>query len=177
MRVLAPRTWAFLAIGASVLPLTAWTSHAGSPAQPKCSAADTRRTATLLVNGGAHHAPLYLRFCGPARGVIDLNGKSFAIRGGWCHHGRSSFSAELVIAIGLIANRPAAPGRGISLRLPRRPGRTTIDDSEFEVPGMRVAASGIVVLAPGLRGGTFSLYGRTASGPTGVRLSGSWACG
>ena len=42
---------------------------------------------------------------------------------------------------------------------------------------MRVAASGTVILGKGLRGGTFTVYGRTASGPTGVRLSGSWHCG
>jgi len=52
-----------------------------------------------------------------------------------------------------------------------------IDDSEFEVPGRRVAASGTVILSKGLKGGTFTLYCRTALGPAGARLRGSWTCG
>jgi hypothetical protein len=52
----------------------------------------------------------------------------------------------------------------------------TIDDSEIEVPGERVAASGTVVVSDDLSRGWFSLYGRDASGPTGPLVSGSWRC-
>jgi hypothetical protein len=83
------------------------------------------------------------------------------------------------ISIGLIRDPPAAPGRGISLvRLEAtRPGPVSIGDSEIEVGGMRVAASGTVTIGKELKGGVFSLYGRDASGPTGVTLTGSWTCG
>jgi hypothetical protein len=150
-------------------------ARTASPAPPRCSAADTRRTATLLVDGGVHNSPLYIRSCGPAQAVIDLNGQSYPIRGGYCRP--ASVRGTELVSIGLLANAPAAPGRGIALTLPTRSGPTRINDSEFEVPGRRVEASGTVILGKGLKGGTFTLYGRTASGPTGVRLSGSWACG
>jgi hypothetical protein len=58
-----------------------------------------------------------------------------------------------------------------------RPGPVTIDDSEIEIPGIRVAASGTVTVGKRLRGGTFNLYGRDASGPTGVNVTGTWTCG
>jgi hypothetical protein len=171
------RVPACLAIGASLLLLTGWTTKAVSTPRPTCSAADTRAHKTRVVGRGAHHAPLDLRYCGPARGVIDLDGRSYAIRGGWCRHVRNGPGEnENSVAIGLIANPPAAPGRGISLRLPLRAGRIRIDDSEFEVPGRRVAASGIVTVGTRLTSGTFNVYGRTAAGPTGIKLIGSWTC-
>lgn len=82
------------------------------------------------------------------------------------------------ISIGLIRDPPAAPGRGISLvRLEAtRPGPVNLGDSEIEVGGMRVAASGTLTIGKELKGGAFSLYGRDASGPTGVTLTGSWTC-
>jgi hypothetical protein len=45
------------------------------------------------------------------------------------------------------------------------------------VPGIRVAASGTVLVNEALKGGSFFLYGRDASGPTGVTLTGTWTCG
>jgi hypothetical protein len=52
-----------------------------------------------------------------------------------------------------------------------------IDDSEIEVAGTRVGASGTVLVGERLKGGSFFLYGRTASGPTGITLAGTWTCG
>jgi hypothetical protein len=83
------------------------------------------------------------------------------------------------IFIGLIVSPPSSPGLGVEF--PWEPSVThgqpiTIDDSEIEVPGQRVAASGTVVVNKQLNGGWFSLYGRDASGPTGPLVSGSWAC-
>jgi len=58
-----------------------------------------------------------------------------------------------------------------------QPGPVQIDDSEIEVAGTRVAASGTVLSGERLKGGSFFLYGRTASGPTGITLAGTWSCG
>lgn len=108
-----------------------------------------------MVHGAFHDAPLCLRYCSPARAVVYLNGKAYTIRGGHCYQRRGA--SEGVLAIGLITNRPAAPGQGILLTWPTRPGPVRIDDSEVEVPGMRVAASGTVLVRKGLKGGTFAL--------------------
>jgi hypothetical protein len=83
------------------------------------------------------------------------------------------------IAIGYsVAEAGVPPGRAVLFWW--RPASThaqaiTIDDSEIEVPGTEVAASGTVV-GKRLNGGWFSLYGRDASGPTGPLVSGSWTC-
>ena len=166
---------ALLVIGASVLLLTAWTTQAASPGRPGCSVKDTRRNTTLVVKGGFHDAPLYLRYCGPARAVVHLNGKAYTIRGGWCRRRREGSGGE--VAIGLIANQPAAPGQGVALVWPNPMGPARIDDAEIEVPGIRVAASGTATVGKGLKGGRFTLYGPDQSGPTGMSLTGSWTCG
>jgi hypothetical protein len=61
------------------------------------------------------------------------------------------------ISIGLIRNPPAAPGLGVSLVRLRatRPGLVTIDDSEIEMAGLRVAASGTVIIGEGAEGRVF----------------------
>jgi hypothetical protein len=85
--------------------------------------------------------------------------------------------------IGLLTNPPATPSGAVAVPYVgpvgrvTRPGPVTIDDSEIEVPGIRVAASGTVIVGKGLKGGSFFLYGRDASGPTGVTVTGSWTCG
>jgi hypothetical protein len=166
-----------VATGTLVFLVTAWTGGSALPAPPSCSAADTRHNALLVETP-------YLRFCGPARAVVYLNGTTYRIRGGYCvprravraRTPRKRFGG---IAIGLVADPPAPPGLGADFRL--RPPVThgqpiTIGDSEIEVPGTRVAASGTVVVDNDLNGGWFSLYGRDASGPTGPLVSGSWKC-
>jgi|SRR4249919_2250423 len=160
-----------------VLFPTAWTTKAVSPTPPRCSAADTRRNAFLWNS-------LYSRFCGPARAVVHLNGKTYRIRGGHCLPRRSPRTKTKRrrlngMEIGLLADSPAPAGRGISLIhwMATQPRPVTIEDSEIEVPGTRVAASGTIIVGKGLKGGTFSLYSRDASGPTGVTLTGSWTCG
>lgn len=170
-----------LAICMSVLLLTAWTTKT-SPTPPRCTAADTRRNATRVVNDPSSGKPLYFRFCGPARAVVYMNGRSYRIGGGHCYPLRSSRTTRrrlTEIAVGFITNAPAAPGRGIDLphlEATQR-GPVQIDDSEIEVAGTRVAASGTVLVGTGLKSGSFFLYGRDASGPTGVTLAGTWTCG
>jgi hypothetical protein len=158
-----------------VLLLTAWTTKAASPTPPRCSASDTRRNAT-------HFEAPYSRFCGPARGVVYLNGETYTIRGGHCYPRQAPRKKRrrlTDITIGLFGDPPATPGRGIWLPhlLMTHPGLAHIDDSEIEVPGMRVGGSGTVIVRNGLKDGSFFLYGRDASGPTGVIVTGTWTCG
>jgi hypothetical protein len=164
---------------------------AAAPAPPICSAEDTRRKALLRTPG-------YFRFCGPARAVVYVTRigpgfravtETYRIRGGWCWPRRSEHQKTPRrrfggVSIGLIANPPEPPGRAVDFRFYGKRGETpvthgravTIDDSEIEVPGTRVAGSGVVVVGKKLNGGWFSLSGRDASGPTGQLVSGSWSC-
>jgi hypothetical protein len=84
------------------------------------------------------------------------------------------------VAIGFVAQEAKSPpGRAVTFwwEPPSTHAQAvTIDDSEIEIPGTRVAASGTVVVGKRLNGGWFSLYGRDASGPTGPLVSGSWTC-
>jgi hypothetical protein len=154
--------------------------HGATSTPPLCSASDGRRSATLQVPAlGSTEA---MRFCGPASASIRLNGKRYRIEGGHCFYGRPPYKRTILsgVAIGLITNPPKRPGLGISLFWDppvTRAGSLVIDDSEIELNGMRIAASGQVYVAGGLRAGSFRLYGRDASGLTGPRLRGSWTCG
>jgi hypothetical protein len=163
-----------LAACVSVLLLAASSIQAAST-PPRCSAGDARRNAT-------HYESPYTRFCGPARGVVYLNGTSYTMRGGHCDPLQAPRKKRRLlrrITIGVIADPPAAPGRRISILHLHvtRPGPVQIDDSEVEMGDTRVAASGTVLVGAGLKSGSFFLFGRDASGPTGVTLAGTWTCG
>lgn len=171
-----------LTVVALVVPAGGWSFTGSTPASatlpppPNCSAADTRRTVMLISGKGSYHAPLYMRACGPAHGVIDFNGRSYSIQGGWCTSSR--VEGVVRVRIGLATNQPAAPGQAIWLKLPLHPGRITITDSVFELPVLGdVAGVGTVILNPGLKSGTFTLHSRgAANGPSG-HFTGSWSCG
>ncbi len=84
------------------------------------------------------------------------------------------------IGIGLIANKPARPGFGITffwVPPSTHAALVAIDDSKIQVPARRVAASGSVTVAKSLNSESFRLYGRTESGLTGDRVTGTWTCG
>jgi hypothetical protein len=178
---------ALAASSALLLMATGWHTGPDSLTPPQCSAADTKQQKTLLVPSTGN--PVYIRYCGPARALVRVKGRAYRIRGGRCIRGalgapkRTSKRIFAGIAIGLIANPPARPGLGISFWWDppsTRPRRVTIDDSEIEVPGRRIAASGAVVVGRKRNVGdvgTFRLYGRTGAGPTGDRVTGSWTCG
>jgi len=122
---------------------------------------------------------VYLRWCGRAQATVLFAGRRYAIRGGHCS---SPTQGTLTgVAIGLVANPPApAIGRGLVFDFhgPVSRARTVrIKDSEIEVPGVRIAASGTVTVSAELNKGTFKLFGRTAAGPTGKNVSGSFTCG
>src|SRR3954447_6381989 len=166
------RLGALLVICAGVLLLTAWTPNAASPTIPRCTARDTQLNTT-------HSVSAYIRFCGAARGIVYLNDESYAVRGGHCDPVESPRNKRRLltdITIGWLSEPPAAPGQGIWLPhlQATRPGPVQLNDSEIEVAGTRVAASGTVLVGAGLRSGSFFLYGRDASGPTGVTLAGTW---
>jgi hypothetical protein len=178
-----------IALLGCALVLTGWKAQEAPPAPPKCSAADTRREAVLTspLTGD----PVYIRACGRARATVRVNdGQPYLIRGGFCvphekarRSKKSKRRALQGFYIGVLSNPPGEPSGAAAVPFlgsttpVTRPGRVTIDDSEFEVPGIRVAASGTVTVGRLLRGGTFNLYGRDASGPTGVKVTGSWTCG
>jgi hypothetical protein len=155
------------------------TSHGSTSKPPQCSSADTRRNATLLAP--SPNAPIYLRYCGPARAVLRIGTNRYVIKGGHCLRGTNLPTAGprlAGIAIGLLSNAPK-PGRGIGFWWGppfTTVGRLQIDDSEIEIAGMRVAASGTVIVGEDLNSGRFLLYGRDASGPTGPLVRGSWSC-
>jgi hypothetical protein len=162
---------------------TAWTMSTLSLSPPRCSSDDTAQQKTLTKpEPKAGQWPIYIRFCGPARARVRVNGHTYEMRGGRCYRGSGAQESKgglSGIGIGFIANEPARPGLGISFFwIPplTQAGLVAIDDSEIEVPGLRVAASGSAVVAKGLSSGSFKLYGRTAAGPTGDRVNGSWNC-
>ena len=72
----------------------------------------------------------------------------------------------------------SAPHRGFWIDLAHnRAGAVDVTDGEVEfVPGVRVALSGTALVKPGLKRGTFNVFGRSASGPTGGKFTGSWTC-
>ena len=170
------------ALVATVLIVGPTLANVAAPTPPTCSAVDTRRHAMLTVKDPSTHEWLYIRYCGRARAVVQFEGKSYPIRGGSCFRGYRAHGERTLqgVAIGLLANPPARPGRTVNfwwVPAAIRAGPIAIDDSEIEVPGNRIAASGIVVVGPRLAGGRFTLDGRTAAGPTGKHVTGSWTCG
>ena len=175
------RTW-FAVVGVVVvLGATGWASGAGSSGRSsttplKCSPADTRAQ-RVLRNG------VSTRYCGRARAVVYVNGETYRISGGLCYprqrRGARRHRFEGV-AVGLYAAPPAGLSfttGGLTPGGVTRPGPIWIPDTETEVAGKLIVASGVLVLNGKLNGGWFSLYGRDASGPTGPLVSGSWTCG
>jgi hypothetical protein len=166
----------WVAICGSVLLLPAWSTASSSSGPPRCSATDTRRNNVLRTHS-------YVRFCGPARAVVYLKGKTYRIRGGFCFPRRSTRLKKPRqrldgIAIGFFS-KSGQPGRAVTFGGgdwgATHAMAITIDDSAIVVPGTRVPASGIVVVGKKLDGGWFSLYGRKLR-PTGPLEIGSWTC-
>lgn len=176
-----------LAVAVVVLLLatgTAWTTSPVSLTPPRCSPTDTKQQKTLTEpEPRTGQLPIYFRFCGPARARVRVNGRAYDIQGGFCYRGPGAQASKrklMGIGIGLIANKPARPGFGVTffwVPPSTDAALVAIDDSEIEVPGRRVAASGSATVAKSLNSGSFRLYGRTESGLTGDRVTGTWTCG
>ena len=83
------------------------------------------------------------------------------------------------MSFGVVTHRPLAHrGLLLVLRPGYRSGRVSVIDGQLElVPGIRVAISGAAVVTMGRDGGTFTLFGRSAAGPTGSRFTGTRTCG
>jgi hypothetical protein len=143
--------------------------HAGGASIPRvlaprsCSTADRLLKHALVSHG-------YYTMCGPASAVIRVKGTSYAIHGGNCADGVRLYFGVL--------GPGSAPHRGFFIDLAhKRAGAVDVTDGEVEfVPGVRAALSGTALVKPGPTRGTFDVYGRSASGPTGSKFTGSWTC-
>ena len=143
------------AAGAVALIAGAWTEKTASMG-PTCSALDTRTEGT--VRRGS-----WVRYCGPSRTVLRVDGKLFRIKHGNCNGNGVGF--------GLLGYGDSWPnGRGMWLRLqpagtdefywPVRPGRYSVIDGEVQLPGygsLPHTGSAIVTKHGKHLRGTFSL--------------------
>jgi hypothetical protein len=155
----------------AALVVAAWAAGASTPLPPTCSAADAQRGGILVSAGwGTDDQPGYARYCGPARAVVRVGGKSFTFKGGHCTSQRARFGV-LWNGIGT-----APPGRGfwVLLQGGRRAGRNEISDGELQLNGRVLVPKGTAIVAKSLKSATFSLATRGAS-PT--KVTGSWTCG
>lgn len=166
-----------LGVGALVLAATAW-ANGLSVAPPKCSPTNSLKGVTLRSGRGAHDAPLYLRSCGGAQAVVQVRGTRHVIRGGYCrrlHTLPTDPRARYSVAIGLVTNEPAAPGRGIGFwwaQPAKRAGRFKIAESGIQVAGKRLGGDGFVTVSRGLNSGTFSFFDPRAA----TRITGTYRC-
>lgn len=155
------------------------------PAPPRCSAANTRHNAILRVDNPTTHEPLYVRYCGPARAVVSVNGRTYTVRGGLCFPLRSARLRTPrqrleAVAIGMIANPPATRVREVNFWW--APPTTTVAHRAFmmaeydiHIPGRdyyTVNGPGTGVVGKRLNGGTFKI-----EDSTGEEITGSWTCG
>jgi len=113
-----------------------------------------------------------LRFCGTARGVVQLEGVAYTISGGYC----DASDAHLSIALGLVRTSAGPVSGGVLLVLAPgdRAGRVVVEDGEVQVPSRRLVVRGTAVVAKDRRSGTFTLVG--VREPT-LRVTGGWTCG
>jgi hypothetical protein len=152
---------AILTASLLAVALGAWPAAAAAPAPPKCSAADTQR--------GVANKRGYVRFCGAARAVVRVKGKTFTFKEGRCSSTRAGFGV-MVMGQSLKATR----GRGFEVVLEqvRHSGRTAIIDSAFQLPGVDATQSptsaGTAIIAKNLKSATFSVGGKS--------IAGSWSC-
>jgi hypothetical protein len=155
------------------------------PAPPHCSAANTRHNAILVVDNPTTHEPLYVRYCGPARAVVLVNGTTYTIRGGLCFPLRSTRLRTPrqrleAVAIGMINNPPATPARHVDFWWDPPTATVahrafTMAEYDIYVPGGPFATfggPGTGVVGKRLNGGTFKI-----ENSTGEEITGSWTCG
>ena len=152
--------------------LAGWAAAGSAPLRPNCSLAETQRQAFLRSGGwGTEDEAGYMRYCGPGRVVMQVDGRSLSIEGGSCSARRVRF--------GVLWNRvgQAPVGRGLWMLLEpgKRRGRIDIVDGEIQFPGVsRVAAPtiGTAIVAKGLMSATF-----TVSVGRATKVTGRWTCG
>jgi hypothetical protein len=144
-----------LAVGAFALVAGAWTEKTASMG-PTCSAQDTRTEGTVRLGS-------WVRYCGPSRAVLRVDGKVFRIKHGRCNGDGVGF--------GLLGYGGSWPhSRGMWLRLqpagtdemfwPVRAGRYSVIDGEVQLPGYgslpHTGSASVAKHGKSLRG-TFSL--------------------
>ena len=113
--------------------LAGWAAAGSAPLRPNCSLAETQRQAFLRSGGwGTEDEAGYMRYCGPGRVVMQVDGRSLSIEGGSCSARRVRF--------GVLWNRvgQAPVGRGLWMLLEpgKRRGRIDIVDGEIQFPGV-----------------------------------------
>jgi hypothetical protein len=156
-----------VAVALVAVGVSAW---AREGVAPTCTALNTQRHATLYTSG-------YVRYCGPGRAVLRIEGTSFTIEGGSCSGRLNRRSFGLIGSGGL-------PGKGFWFRLAPvvaadggqrwyvRPGRNTIMDGEVDLPGFSsLPHQGTATVSRDLRSATFSV-----GDPSRRRVTGSWTC-
>jgi hypothetical protein len=165
--------WMKLVLAAGVFALIAgaWTEKTASMG-PTCSARNTRNEQIVGGRGS------YVRYCGPSRAVLRVDGKVFRVKHGTCNLNEG-------VGFGLIAYGGSWPhGRGMWLRLQRagtdelfwqvRAGRYSVIDGEVQLPGYgSLPHTGTAIVAKhgkSLRG-TFSL------GSPANPVTGRFTCG
>lgn len=144
--------------------LVAAAASAGAlPPPPQCSVADNSKDAWLHIPTpglpGGH--PLYSRFCGPARAVVQVHGKTFDIRGGSCR----DIAGYETIGIGLLAfaRAPTAAYLGY--------GSATAPTVFIQLPGIRDATGQAITTGSPIRAGAFVGHFRD-----GTLFRGNWTC-
>ena len=172
------RTNARLALATiALLASSSGASLAGGVFPPRsCSAGDAGTT----INVGGDD-PAWLRFCGPASGVLRLDGRSYAISRGYCtgplrsRRPEGGYAAHRMVLLGLVRNGapPHAAALVLSITPGNRAGLAHVDDGLVEIPGHTLTVRGSAVVADDRNSGTFTLIG---SKPTRTRVTGSWRC-
>jgi hypothetical protein len=176
-----------LALGVGVLDSAA-ASRAGSQGTvepPQCPLHSTKQ---FVINAGTTpngHAPLYLRACGPAHARWQLQEKTYRADGGFCtfypvttpEGERRRFD----VVTGMVTNLGSTPVDTAAwlVMVTRRPvaaGPVNVVDSEIQVPGRPIAATGVAILRKRGRAGSFWLTARGDSSVEGQLITGSWTC-
>jgi hypothetical protein len=163
------RVLVLVAVAASIVVLTGWTTYGEGAIPRNCTTADTRQRAVLNIGVDSSGGPAYMRFCGPARAVVRVHGTSYRINGGIC----GDRSGPTRVYFGLIENggRPGARGLSLVLQPGNVAGSFKIIDSIVQVAGLDLAPRGTAVVGDGRTSGTF------AGEWKGTRVTGSWVCG
>jgi hypothetical protein len=149
-------------VGGCLATLAVWGAGAGARLQaPAC-------TAGVKTVGGA----TVRTFCGPAKAVVKVGGKTLHFKGGKCE----KLSGYYTVNLGSITLPPAKPKyMYFGLTTTKRGGTHSVKDVPlvWQTPGKRFALwKGSVTISGSLRSGKFS--GTTLEAAQ--KASGSWSC-
>ena len=164
-----------------------WTRGRALPPPPRCPSGVTNPPATphklwpwllhVPTPGLPGGHPLYLRFCGPAHAVVRLNRRAYTITSGNCD--RAPGPEGEGIGVGLMANPPASPARGLTIDIHTAIRAGTIPTGAgplvyiaLQLPGLRSGIAGKIIIDASTHAGRIN--GRLDDG---TPVTGSWTCG